>query len=84
MDGGREEGQGRGGNKGIRLWRKWKNQERGMRAKREGGRSHMIRKTYEFAYLTPRDVYYITESVVRENKDPGRKEQEEGGQRKGY
>lgn len=44
----------------------------------------MIRKTYEFAYLTPRDVCYITESVVRENKDPGRKEQEEEGQRKGY
>lgn len=61
------------------------NQERGMRGKRKGGeRSHMIRKTYEFAYLTPRDVCYITESVVRENKDPGRKEQEEEGQRKGY
>lgn len=44
----------------------------------------MIIKTFEFAYLIPRNAYYITESVVRENKDLGRKEQEEGGQRKGY
>lgn len=36
----------------------------------------MITKTYEFAYLIPRDAHYITHtSVVRENKDPGRKEQ---------
>lgn len=44
----------------------------------------MITKTYEFAYLIPRDAYYITWSVVRENKEPERKEQEEGRKRKAY
>lgn len=52
-------------------------EERGRKKKEK--RSHMITKTYEFACLIPGDAYYITQSVVRENKDSGRKGGEEEG-----
>lgn len=93
IDGGREEGQGRGRNKGMSLLQRGRevveNQD-GVKkdeSKEERGkekRSHVITKTYEFACLIPRDAYYIMQSVVRENKDSGRKEGEEGGKRKAY